>query len=97
MLETRCIVTLRFMCDSNIWYFIFYTVKGIQDCRTDDNIGYVGGDDGIRGLEKKVYQEGASVAIACFPVHIDEVFDIADNNQIMTPKYRLNFIKDLHG
>ncbi len=58
---------------------------GIQDPRTSDRISFVGGTRGHQELERLVQQNGG-VAFACYPTSIDELFRVADANQVMPPK-----------
>lgn len=58
---------------------------GIQDPRTSNRISFVGGTRGHQELEKLV-QQGGGVAFACYPTSIDELFRVADDNQVMPPK-----------
>jgi len=58
----------------------------IKDQRTDPRIDFVGGIRGMEELEKRVDSGEAMVAFSVFPVTIEQLFDIADTNQIMPPK-----------
>ncbi len=61
-------------------------VLGIGDPRTDNRIDFVGGIRGLEELEKRVNGGQAAVAFSCYPVSMDQLFDIADSGQIMPPK-----------
>ena len=58
----------------------------ITDQRTDKRIDFVGGIRGLRELEKRVNSGEMRVAFSLYPVTIEQLFDIADNGQVMPPK-----------
>ena len=57
----------------------------IKDPKTDTRIQFVGG---IRGLDwlKKLVDETGGVSFAMYPTTMDELFDVADAQQLMPPK-----------
>jgi len=59
---------------------------GVDDPRTDNRIGFIGGIHGIERLEEHVDSGNASAAFALHPVTIDELMEISDNGMIMPPK-----------
>lgn len=61
-------------------------VLGITDQRTDKRIDFIGGIRGLGELEKKVNSGQMAVAFSLYPVSIQQLFDIADNGDIMPPK-----------
>ncbi len=61
-------------------------VLGIKDQRTDTRIDFIGGIRGLTELEKRVSNEGWAVAFSLYPVSIQQLFDIADSNNVMPPK-----------
>ena len=61
-------------------------VLGIEDVRTDPNIGFVGGIRGTGELEKRVDSGEAAVAFAMCPTTIDQLIGVADAGEIMPPK-----------
>ncbi len=61
-------------------------VLGIKDQRTDTRIDFVGGIRGMGELEERVNSGEWKVAFSVYPVTIDQLFDIADTNNIMPPK-----------
>ncbi len=61
-------------------------VLGIKDQRTDTRIDFVGGIRGLEELEKKVDSKEMAIAFSIFPVSIEQLFDIADNGNVMPPK-----------
>lgn len=61
-------------------------VLGIKDQRTDARIDFVGGIRGLVELEERVNSGEWKVAFSFYPVTIQQLFDIADSNNIMPPK-----------
>lgn len=61
-------------------------VLGIGDQRTDKRIDFVGGIRGIEELEKKVNSGDMAIAFSLYPVSVQQLFDIADNGNVMPPK-----------
>ena len=61
-------------------------ILGIKDQRTDTRIDFIGGIRGLRELEEKVNSKEWKVAFSIYPVSIQQLFDIADSNNIMPPK-----------
>lgn len=59
---------------------------GIHDPRTDKRIDFVGGIRGLKELEKRVNSGDMAVAFSCYPVSIQQLFDIADSGNVMPPK-----------
>jgi uncharacterized protein (DUF1015 family) len=61
-------------------------VLGIADQRTDKRIDFVGGIRGLQELKKRVDSGEMALAISLFPVSIGQLFNIADNGEVMPPK-----------
>jgi uncharacterized protein (DUF1015 family) len=61
-------------------------ILGIVDVRTDHRIDFVGGIRGLGELEKRVHSGEMAVAFSLYPVTIQQLFDIADSNNVMPPK-----------
>jgi uncharacterized protein (DUF1015 family) len=61
-------------------------IFGIDDPRRDRNVDFVGGIRGAKELERRVKEEGWSVAFHLFPTRIDQVMDVSDAGKIMPPK-----------
>lgn len=61
-------------------------VLGIKDQRTDNRIDFVGGVRGLGELEERVNSQECRVAFSLYPVTIEQLFDIADTDNIMPPK-----------
>ncbi len=59
---------------------------GIKDLRTDKRIDFVGGLRGYEELERRVNSGEMKLALALYPVSMDEIMNIADQGCIMPPK-----------
>lgn len=59
---------------------------GIKDQRTDKRIDFVGGIRGLKELESRVDSGEMAVAFSLYPVSIEQLFDIADSDNVMPPK-----------
>lgn len=66
--------------------YLLDPVLGIQDQRTDSRIDFVGGIRGIGELSKRVDSGEMKIAFALYPVTLDQLMSIADNDMIMPPK-----------
>jgi uncharacterized protein (DUF1015 family) len=58
----------------------------IQDLRRSKRIDFVGGIRGLGELKRRVDSGEMKLAFALFPVTMNQLMDIADNNLIMPPK-----------
>lgn len=61
-------------------------VLAIGDPRTDQRIDFVGGIRGLKELKKRVDSGEMAIAFGLFPISIQDLIAIADNNDIMPPK-----------
>ncbi len=61
-------------------------ILGIKDQRTDKRIDFVGGIRGSGELEKRVNSGEMMLAFSLYPVSIQQLFNIADNGNVMPPK-----------
>jgi len=59
---------------------------GIDNPRTDQRIQFVGGIRGHKALSKRVDRGDAMVAFHMYPTGMDQLFDVADADQLMPPK-----------
>jgi uncharacterized protein (DUF1015 family) len=66
--------------------YLLAPVLGIDDVRTDNRIGFVGGARGTAELEKLVDDGSAQAAFSLFPTAMDDLFAVSDMNEIMPPK-----------
>ena len=65
---------------------ILKPILNIQDLRTDKRIDFVGGIRGPKELKRRVDSGEMAVAFAMYPVSMQQLMDIADNDLIMPPK-----------
>ena len=61
-------------------------ILGIKDLRTDKRIDFVGGIRGLGELQRRVDSGEMKVALALYPVTMQQIIDIADSGNIMPPK-----------
>ncbi|MFN0278277.1 MAG: DUF1015 domain-containing protein [Pyrinomonadaceae bacterium] len=59
---------------------------GIDDARTNNRIGFVGGARGTAELERIVDESIAKVAFSMFATTMDDLFAVSDMGEIMPPK-----------
>ena len=59
---------------------------GIKDLRTDKRIDFVGGLRGLAELKRRVDSGEMKMALALYPVTMQQIMDIADSGKIMPPK-----------
>jgi uncharacterized protein (DUF1015 family) len=61
-------------------------ILGIKDLRSDKRIDFVGGLRGLGELKKRVDSGEMRMALALYPVSMQQIMDIADSGKIMPPK-----------
>ncbi len=61
-------------------------ILGIRDLRSDDRIDFVGGLRGLEELKNRVDSGEMALAIALYPVSMQQIMNIADKGEIMPPK-----------
>ena len=66
--------------------YILRDILGITDLRTDKRIDFVGGIRGLGELQRRVDSGEMRVALALYPVTMQQIIDIADTGNIMPPK-----------
>lgn len=59
---------------------------GIKDLRSDKRIDFVGGLRGLDELKRRVDSGEMKMALALYPVSMQQIMDIADSGNIMPPK-----------
>lgn len=65
---------------------ILRDILGITDLRSDKRIDFVGGIRGLGELKARVDSGEMKMALALYPVTMDQLIDIADSGNIMPPK-----------
>ncbi|MCB9032368.1 MAG: DUF1015 domain-containing protein [Chitinophagales bacterium] len=66
--------------------YILEPILNITNQRTDDRIDFVGGIRGLQTLQDQVENGDFQLAIALYPVSIEQLMNIADSGEIMPPK-----------
>ena len=61
-------------------------ILGIKDLRSDKRIDFVGGLRGLKELKRRVDNGEMRMALALYPVSMQQIMDIADSGKIMPPK-----------
>lgn len=61
-------------------------ILGIKDLRSDKRIDFVGGLRGLEELERRVNSGEMAMALALYPVSMEQIMDIANHDMIMPPK-----------
>lgn len=65
---------------------VLQPILGINDPRRDKRVDFVGGIRGTGELELRVDENGQGVAFSMFPTSLEELFRVADRNEVMPPK-----------
>lgn len=65
---------------------ILRDILGIHDLRSDKRIDFVGGIRGLGELKRRVDSGEMKVALALYPVSMEQLMNIADTGNIMPPK-----------
>lgn len=65
---------------------ILDSILGIKDLRSDKRIDFVGGLRGLGELKKRVDSGEMRMALALYPVSMQQIMNIADSGKIMPPK-----------
>lgn len=81
--DTDPIGVLDVTISSNL---ILDKILGIKDLRSDKRIDFVGGIRGLGELKRRVDNGEMRVALALYPVTMQQIIDIADSGNIMPPK-----------
>ena len=66
--------------------YILDEILGIKDLRSDKRIDFVGGLRGLGELKRRVDSGEMKLALALYPVSMQQIMDIADSGNIMPPK-----------
>jgi len=61
-------------------------ILDIKDLRSSDRIDFVGGLRGLEELKRRVDSGEMRMALALYPVSMQQIMDIADSGKIMPPK-----------
>jgi uncharacterized protein (DUF1015 family) len=66
--------------------YILKPILGIEDLKTDESIHFIPGNSGIEAITEPIKQGKSKVGFFLFPVTMEQVIRVADNNGIMPPK-----------
>ena len=66
--------------------YILKPILGIEDLKTDESIHFIPGNLGIDAISEPIKQGKSKVGFFLFPVTMEQVIRVADNNGIMPPK-----------
>lgn len=61
-------------------------ILGITDVKNDSRVSYIEGPKGIQGLYNKVVKNDRAVGFCLFPVQIEEMIEVADQNKYLPAK-----------
>jgi uncharacterized protein (DUF1015 family) len=61
-------------------------ILGITDLKTDENIEFISGAESISSFEDKIFKGKFKVGFVLYPISMDQVKKVADNQLIMPPK-----------
>ena len=66
--------------------YVLTPILGIKDLKTDENIEFVSGAESIQSIEEKITKGKFKVAFILYPIAMEQVKRVADNQLIMPPK-----------
>lgn len=66
--------------------YVLDPILGIEDLTSDENIDFISGDRPIRELSNKIRKGTYSIGFVLYPLGIEDIKLVADNNMIMPPK-----------
>jgi uncharacterized protein (DUF1015 family) len=66
--------------------YVLTPILGIHDLKTDKNIGFTAGTVTLDKMIRKMKKQHFDIAFELFPVRMDQIKKVADNEMIMPPK-----------
>jgi uncharacterized protein (DUF1015 family) len=66
--------------------FVLDPILGIQDLKTDNRIEFISGAESIKKIDDQIKKKKFDIGFVLYPVSMDQVKAVADNNMIMPPK-----------
>jgi uncharacterized protein (DUF1015 family) len=66
--------------------YVFDKILGIKDIRIDTRISYYAGTEGLAKIVKHADKRGVGIGICIYPVSVDELTELADQNKTLPPK-----------
>jgi uncharacterized protein (DUF1015 family) len=61
-------------------------ILGIKDLKTDPRIGFVSGENSVKGITDEIQKGKFNIGFALFPVTTEQLKAVADDHAIMPPK-----------
>ncbi len=74
------------LLDSHLLNLFVFSRLGIKDPRSDRRITYVGGNEGLEGIIRRVGDDPAKIGFCLYPVDIAELVRISDLDKTLPPK-----------
>jgi len=65
---------------------VLTAILDIDDPRTNNRVEFVGGIRGLEELERRVNNGDVAAAFSCYPVSLQQLFNVADSGEVMPPK-----------
>ncbi len=66
--------------------FVLDPILGVKDLKSDDSIEFMNDDTSLTKFEKRITKGEFKIGFVLFPLSIDQVKKVADNQMIMPPK-----------
>ncbi|HIP32997.1 MAG TPA: DUF1015 domain-containing protein [Crocinitomicaceae bacterium] len=66
--------------------YILDPIFGIKDLKNDTNIDFISGDHPVEEFSNKMQKRGFKIGFVLYPINIEEIKRVADNNMVMPPK-----------
>lgn len=74
------------LLDSFLLNHFIFPILGISDPRIDKRISYIGGDEGIAGIIRKVGDDPSRIGFCLYPVDIKDLVSLSDMGKTLPPK-----------
>ncbi len=74
------------LLDSHLLNYFIFPILGITDTKTDKRITYVGGDEGLEGIIRKVGDDPSKVGFYLHPVTIEDMVTLSNLDKTLPPK-----------
>ncbi len=66
--------------------YILSPILGINDLKNDENIDFISGNQSLKEFENQMESKNFKIGFILYPISIEEIKKVADNNMIMPPK-----------
>ena len=74
------------LLDSHLLNHFIFPILGIEDPKMDKRITYVGGDEGLEGIIRKVGDDPSKVGFYLHPVTIEDMVTLSNLDKTLPPK-----------